>query len=80
MALTRWIVVGSVVRDDAGDQRFEGRVPTELLRVDLPVSHDDPAEVTGFAERTNGCFPFGHPMAIVAPSVTGDTKTSVRLR
>jgi hypothetical protein len=46
-------VTGGVVGHDPGDERLEARVPAEFVRVDLAVGHHDPAEVAGFAERSD---------------------------
>jgi AcrR family transcriptional regulator len=39
-----------VVGDDAGDERLERHIPTELRRVQLAVRHHDPTEVAGLPE------------------------------
>jgi hypothetical protein len=46
-------VTGGVVGHDPGDERLEAGVPAEFVRVDLAVGHHDPAEVAGFAERSD---------------------------
>jgi hypothetical protein len=47
------VVPGCVVGNDAGNERFEGAVPTELVCIDLAVCHDHPPEVAWFTERSN---------------------------
>jgi hypothetical protein len=48
------LVIRSVVRDDPAHQRLEARVPTELGRVDLTMSHDHPAEVARLTQSADG--------------------------
>lgn len=47
------VVVAGVVGDDARDERLEVGVPVEFGGVDLAVSLDDPAQVSGLPERAD---------------------------
>ncbi len=45
--LARWIVLAQEIGRDLGDERFERRVVSVLLRIEGTVPMDDPADIAG---------------------------------